>query len=441
MIEIDEAKRRVLECIEPLPSESVELRAALGRVLAEDITADGNVPAHDGSAMDGFAVRAEDTRGAGGGAPVTLRVVDESRAGRPASSALKAGEAIAISTGAVIPKGADAVVRVERTRPTSGERAGGGNGEESENENENGHENGDRLIEIRAEVEAGHDVRYAGEDIERGETVLERGARIGPAELGVLASAGHSTVACARRARVAVVCTGDELIEPGERMREGAVRNSNAYAIPGMAQQAGAEVVGPTMVADDPERTKEAIANALDADVVVVCGGISVGPHDHVKQALGDLGVKEVFWRIALKPGKPVWFGRYRRPDEAGGGQGAADARETLVFGLPGNPVSAMVTFTLLVRPALNALSGRAPEERHATAMLDRGCKRSPDRTQALRCTVQARDDGLHAEPFERQGSHIGTSMRGADALAMIPPGQGEMKAGDRIKIVPLRDG
>jgi molybdopterin molybdotransferase len=222
------------------------------------------------------------------------------------------------------------------------------------------------------------------------------------------------------------VTTGDELIEPGEQMREGAVRNSNAYAIPAMAQQAGAEVIGPTMVPDDPTSTKEAIAKALDADVVVICGGISVGQHDHVKQALGDLGVKEVFWRIALKPGKPVWFGR---------------RNDTLVFGLPGNPVSAMVTFALLVRPALSALSGRAPEERRTTAMLDRGCKRSPDRTQALRCTVQARDDGLHAKPFERQGSHIGTSMRGADALAMIPPGQGEMKAGERVEIVPLGDG
>jgi molybdopterin molybdotransferase len=401
MIEIEEARRLVLEHVSPLPSESVELRAALGRVLAEDVVSPEDVPTFDSSAMDGFAVRAADTRGARRDSPVTLRIVDESRAGHPARSGLGAGQAIAISTGAVIPIGADAVVRVEETS------------------------RGDGLVEVLCEVEARHDIRYAGEDIRAGDTVLERSVRLGPAELGVLASSARSTVACHRRPNVWILTTGDELIEPDQPIRPGAVRNSNAYSIPALAVRAGAEVTGITAVPDDPDVTRSAIAQALASDVTLICGGVSVGAHDHVKQALTDLGVQEVFWRVALKPGKPTWFGRHQ------GG---------LVFGLPGNPVSAMVTFTLLVRPALMALSGGQPERRRTTARLDRDYEKSPGRAHAVRCRLELREDGWHAQPAERHGSHILTSMLGADALAIIPTASGDMGAGERVEIELLGD-
>jgi molybdopterin molybdotransferase len=401
MIEIEEARRLVLEHVSPLPSESVELRAALGRVLAEDVVSPEDVPTFDSSAMDGFAVRAAETRGARRDSPVTLRIVDESRAGHPARSGLGAGQAIAISTGAVIPIGADAVVRVEETS------------------------RGDGLVEVLCEVEARHDIRYAGEDIRAGDTVLERSVRLGPAELGVLASSARSTVACHRRPNVWILTTGDELIEPDQPIRPGAVRNSNAYSIPALAVRAGAEVTGITAVPDDPDVTRSAIAQALASDVTLICGGVSVGAHDHVKQALADLGVEEVFWRVALKPGKPTWFGRHQ------GG---------LVFGLPGNPVSAMVTFTLLVRPALMALSGGQPERRRTTARLDRDYEKSPGRAHAVRCRLELREDGWHAQPAERHGSHILTSMLGADALAIIPTASGDMGAGERVEIELLGD-
>ncbi|HYM53731.1 MAG TPA: gephyrin-like molybdotransferase Glp [Solirubrobacteraceae bacterium] len=402
MIEIEEARRLVLEHISPLPGESVALRAALGRVLAEDVASPEDVPAFDGSAMDGFAVRAADTRGAQPDSPVRLRVVAESRAGHPATSSLTAGQAIAVSTGAVIPTGADAVVRVEETR------------------------SGDGLVEVLCEVEAHHDMRHAGEDIRGGDSVLLSGVRLGPAELGVLASSARSTVICHRRPTVWILTTGDELIEPEEPLRPGAVRNSNAYSIPALAERAGAEVIGVTAVPDNPEVTRAAIARTLESDVTVICGGVSVGAHDHVKQALGDLGVREIFWGVALKPGKPTWFGRH-----PGG----------LVFGLPGNPVSAMVTFALLVRPALHALSGAQPERRRTTARLDRDYEKSPGRAHAVRCRLQLREDGWHARPAERQGSHVLTSMLGADALAIIPTASGDVRAGERVEIELLGDG
>jgi molybdopterin molybdotransferase len=402
MIEIEEARRLVLEHVSPLPSESVELRASLGRTLGEDVASPEDVPAFDSSAMDGFAVRAADTRGARRDSPVTLRVVDESRAGHPAGTSLGAGQAIAVSTGAVIPTGADAVVRVEATRL------------------------GDGLVGVLSEVEAHRDIRCAGEDIRGGDTVLQSGVRLGPAELGVLASSARSAVICRRRPTVWILTTGDELIEPGQPMQPGAVRNSNAYSIPALAERAGGEVTGVTVVPDDPDVTRAAIARTLQSDVTVICGGVSVGAHDHVKRALADLGVQEVFWRVALKPGKPTWFGRHE------GG---------VVFGLPGNPVSAMVTFTLLVRPALMALSGAQPTRRRTTARLDCDYEKSSGRAHAVRCRLELREDGWHARPAEQHGSHILTSMLGADALAIIPTASGSVRAGERVEIELLSEG
>ena len=213
---------------------------------------------------------------------------------------------------------------------------------------------------------------------------------------------------------------GDELLEPEEEMRPGGVRNSNAYTIPALAERAGAEAVRAGSAADDLDATREAIAPALDSDVVVLCGGVSVGEHDHVKEALAELGVQRSFWGVALKPGKPTWFGT----------RGA-----TLVFGLPGNPVSAMVTFVLLVRPALLALGGGRPERLRTTARLGRDCDKPPGRTHALRCRLELREDGWHAHPFERQASHVLTSMLGADCLALLPAASGPVRAGERVEV------
>ena len=397
LIEIEEARRLVVERVSPLPAEQVPLREALGRVLAVEVGAADPVPGFDNSAMDGFAVRAADTTSASGEAPVTLDVVDESRAGRPAERPVGPGEAILISTGAMVPEGADSVVRVEDTSSRDGR------------------------VQIGVAVETGRNVRRAGEDVRSGEAVVGPGTVLGPAELGVIAAVGRDAVECTRRPSVCVLTTGDELHEPGKPLGPGGVRNSIAHSVPALAERAGGEVGRVKTVPDEPTATRGAIERALDHDVVVISGGLSVGEHDHVRSALGELGVEEVFWGVALRPGKPTAFGTH--PDGA------------LVFGLPGNPVSAMVTFLLLARPAIEALLGSNPGRHRAMAILDEDYAKKPGRAHAVRCRLELAEDGWHARTTGEQGSHVLTSMLGADALAVIPTDCGSVSAGERVEI------
>ncbi|HEV7529750.1 MAG TPA: gephyrin-like molybdotransferase Glp [Solirubrobacteraceae bacterium] len=402
LVEIEDARHTVLEAVVPLASVAVELDGALGRVLDGDVAAEQALPAFDSSAMDGFAVRAADLAGVSGDEPVALRIVGESRAGRPATTAVSGGEAMAISTGAMIPAGADAIVRVEQTRQSNGS------------------------VQVLQPVAAGADVRRAGDDVAAGATVMARGTTIGPAELAMLASLGRAQANCARRPRVSVLATGDELLAPGEPARAGAVRDSNSYAVGGLAQRAGAQVVRRATVGDDARRTAAAIAEAVaDSDVLVLCGGVSVGMHDHVRPSLQALGATQRFWGLALRPGHPTWFGTLEN---------------TLVFGLPGNPVSAMVTFVLLVRPALRALQGATEANERVTAILDGGYHKPAGRTHALRCRVAAREDGWHARPTGPQGSHVLSSMLTADALAIVPSAVTDVPDGARVQIEPLRE-
>lgn len=389
LIDIAEARKRVLAAARPLsPPERVALAQTLGRVLAEDVTSTEPLPPFDSSAMDGFAVTA--------GPSAELTLVDESRAGHPATRGLHAGQAIRISTGAQIPDGADAVVPVERAAELNG------------------------AVRV-PDTTLGEHVRRAGDDVQPGELLLRAGAQLGPAELGVLASLGRAEVLCGVRPRVAVLVTGDELVEPGRPLAPGQIRDSNAYSVAAQAERAGAIVVERAVVSDDRESTIEALRAAIEAaDMVCVSGGVSVGPHDHVKPALADLGVEERFWGVRLKPGKPTWFGE-RGP--------------VLVFGLPGNPVSAMVTFHLFARPALRRLAGGDPEDTRATAVLDTAVARNPERDEVVRCVLSARDDGWHVTPTKEQGSHVLTSMLGAGAFALVTAGTGSVAAGDRVPV------
>src|SRR5215218_2518745 len=289
LISIAEARRRVLASVRPLGSEEVALAGALGRVLAEDVRSPIDVPPFDSSAMDGYAVVA--------GPPAELEVVAEARAGHPAEVAVRPGAAIAVSTGAAVPEGATAVVPVERTRTDGAGRV------------------------LVPETEPGANVRRAGEDVSAGEVVLAGGVVLGPAELGVAASIGRGALHCAVRPRVALLVTGDELAAPGEPLRPGQIYSSNDVALAAQLERVGADLVHREDVRDTAESTRAAIETALAAaDVVVVSGGVSVGPHDHVKDALRGHGVEERFWGVSLRPGKPTWFGT-----RAG----------TLAFGLP----------------------------------------------------------------------------------------------------------
>jgi molybdopterin molybdotransferase len=390
LISIAEARARVLAAVRPLPAEDVPLDQALGRVLAEDARAEGDLPPFDSSAMDGYALVA----GPGGELPVT----GESRAGTPATRRLEPGEAMRISTGAAVPEGADAVVPVERVE-LSGENV--------------------RVPDTRP----GDHIRRAGEDARQGQAVIAAGSELDPAGVAVLAALGNATVRCGAVPRVAVLVTGDELVEPGEPLGPGQIRDSNAYALAAQATRAGARVIRKRVVRDDRAATEEAFGAALtEADVVIGSGGVSVGPHDHVKPALAALGVEERFWGVRLKPGKPTWFGT------------AADG--TLVFGLPGNPVSAMITFHLFARPALKALAGADPARAtRASAVLDVAVPRSPAREQVIRCRLSTRDDGWHVTPTKQQGSHVLTSMLDAAAYALVPAGEGSVEAGERVDI------
>ncbi|MGZ4350525.1 MAG: molybdopterin molybdotransferase MoeA [Solirubrobacteraceae bacterium] len=397
LISINDAQRLVLDAVSPLGSESVALDDALGRVLAQDVAAAGDVPPFPCSAMDGYAVTA-------GEAGRTLTVVGESRAGTPSARRVAEGEAIRISTGAAVPPGATAVIPQENVIA-----------------------NGSDAIETAAPVAPGEHVREAGEDMLEGTVVLRAGTALGPVALGAAAAAGVGTVAVARQPRVSVLCTGDELRAPGEPLGPGEIHNSNAPMLTGRAQRLGAVTAPARRLADDREATTAGIGEALEeSDVVLISGGVSVGPHDHVKPALDALGVAEVFWSVSLQPGKPTWFG-------------VPTAGHPLVFGLPGNPVSAVVTFSLFAAPALAALQGApSPAPPRATAVLGTDVKRNPRRDQMIRVRLESDDDAVRAFPNGAQGSHILTSLLGADALALIPAGDGTVPSGATVALHAL---
>ena len=394
LLTIDEALARVLERARPLPDEEVPVADASGRVLAGDALARVDLPPFPSSAMDGYAVRAVDT-------PAVLALVGQSAAGHPSDVTLGAGEAIAISTGAVVPDGADAVVPVERTR-------GGG-----------------PSVEVEG-VERGENVRPRGGDVAVGGVVVPAGATCGPAQIGALAAVGLETIRCARRPRVAVLATGSELRRPGEPLGPGEIYESNTVMLAAQLRRAGADVEVLGSVADDADATRAALERGLDADVLLTSGGVSVGEHDLVRAVQRELGVEEVFWRVSIKPGKPVAFGV---------------RGDTLVFGLPGNPVSALVGCELFVKPALRALQGLAePLPRLEHGQLSLGLRRNDERDEFVRARVLADGDRVVLEPIVGQESHMIVRSSAADALVHVPRGNGELAAGSTARWFRLGD-
>lgn len=395
LLSIEEAQDLVAARVRPLPAESVQVALAAGRVLVEDALALVDLPPFRSSAMDGFALQSGDT-------PGRLPVVGRIPAGRPAGRPLRAGEAMAISTGGVVPEGADAVVPIETV---------------VEQDNE---------IEVGAGISRGAHVRPRGGDVRAGAVVCAAGTRLGPAQLGALAAAGVPDVLCARRPRVAVLATGTELRRPGEPLAPGQVYEANGVLLEAACAACGAEVERLPAVADDAEAHRAAIARGLEHDVLVTSGGVSVGPHDLVRQAEAELGVEEVFWRVAVKPGKPVSFG-VRGP--------------TLVFGLPGNPVSTLVGFELFVRPALLRLQGAtdaAPA--YSAGRLGRAVRRTPTRDELVRARIllDPASTGVVLEPLSGQESHMIARAAAASALVFVPRGEGELPGGSEVRYLRL---
>jgi molybdopterin molybdotransferase len=393
LLSLAEAHSRVLERVDPLDGETVPVARASGRVLAEDARSVVDLPPFPSSAMDGFAVRSGDT-------PGRLPVVARIAAGVPAPRALRTGEAMGIATGGVVPDGADAVIPIEYVV-------------------EHGNE-----VEISKAVGEGDNVRPRAGDVGAGDVAVARGTRLRAAQIGALAAAGVAEVVCARRPRVAVLATGTELRRPGETLGPGEVYEANGVLLAAALATVGADTDALPAVTDDEAALRSALEVGLMADVLVSSGGVSVGPHDLVRWLLGELGVEEVFWGVSVKPGKPVAFGVHGR---------------TLVFGLPGNPVSSLVGCELFVRPAVLALQGAAePGPIYAEGRLARAVRRNRQRDEFLRARTRPSDDGVVLEPVTGQESHMIVRAAGADALVYAPRGDGELEAGARVRYLPL---
>jgi molybdopterin molybdotransferase len=412
VLSVAEALDRVLAGVPVLPPETLPLSMALGRVLAEPLVAGREIPPWDNSSMDGYAVRAADLRGAGPDRPVTLTVVGEVAAGAIARDGIGSGQAYRILTGAPLPSGSDAVVPQEEV-----ERAGA------------------RVVFTRP-VEPGAYVRPRGEDIRPGDRMLEPGTELRPAALGVLAALGHAQVRVYQRPRIAVLSTGDELVAPDSPLGPGQIPDSNSYTLTGLAAEAGAVPEPLGIARDRREELVERFRRGLEADVLLSSAGVSVGDRDFVREAIESLGARLDFWKVNMRPGKPLTFGRIAR-----GGPGRASDRtgDCLFFGLPGNPVSCMVTFELFVRPVLRRLGGhRSLERPRVRARALQGIDNPGSRPGYLRVRLEPAGGGLlGARPTGMQGSAILRSMLLADGLAVVP-GDTHIPQGGEVEVILL---
>jgi molybdopterin molybdotransferase len=397
LISIAEAQQLILERAKRLDAERVPIERAAGRVLAEPATAAVDLPPFPSSAMDGFAVRAADTTGA----PVALRIVARVAAGGPAPRPLDSGEAMAIATGGAVPDGADSVVPIEVV------------------------EEADDAVRIAEPVREGAHVRPRGGDTHVGDAVLEPGVRLGPAQVAALAAAGVSEVQCTKRPRVGILVTGSELRQPGDRLEPGQIYESNGLLLATALQLAGAVPAQLGVVADEPDEHERAMERALlGFDMLITSGGASVGVHDLVRETQAKLRVEEVFWGVAVKPGKPVAFGV---------------RRDHLVFNLPGNPVSVLVTFELFVRPAVNALLGIPdPLPSYDRGVLGTAVRRNPQRDEFLRARADRRDGVVVLEPLVGQESHMIVRAGQANALIAVEAGDGEVGEGTEVSFLRL---
>lgn len=397
MLSVTEARERVLAAVTPLGVTQLRLRDAAGRVLASDAIASHALPRFDNSAMDGFAVRGDETAEASEVNPVDLEIVGEVRAGDPGDVKVLPGTAAWIFTGAAIPAGADAVVPVEEIE----EKAG-------------------RVL-VKAPTPIGKHVRPAGDDVAAAEVVVHAGMELRSGELALLASLGLSPLAVYERPRVALVVTGDEMVAPEATPRPGQIRDSNSLALIALISEAGAEVVSHELVPDDRVATVDALARAAErSDLVVSSGGVAVGKYDHVKDAVEELGHIDL-WKVAMQPGKPVVLG---------------DIAGTPFLGLPGNPVSVHIGYEQFVRPAIRKLAGCTDLLRPViSARLTAPIAKTPGRLHFVRVRLRVTESGWEATPTGPQGSHIQSSLVGCHGIGRFPADATDMKAGDSIVV------
>ncbi len=397
MLSVAEAQRLILGEVKLMGVERVSLTSALHRVLGEDVVAGLNHPPWDNSAMDGYAVRAQDLTGTSKSAPVSLEVVQEIQAGRISERHLGPGEAASIMTGAPIPPGADAVVEIEQTRLEGG------------------------TVKIFREVGAGKNIRRRGENVREGERVLVRGTPLGAPEIGLLALLGKSSVPVFRRPGVAILATGDELAELDERPHGGQIYNSNSYSLWAQVLEADGVPWMMGVVRDNKAAFRERLGDGLSSDLVLISGSVSVGKYDFAREVMAELGVRIKFWTVAMRPGHPLVFGTHGT---------------TLVFGLPGNPVSTMISFEEFVRPVLLKMAGRRDLYPPVVdAVMLEGFKNHPGRTHFVRAAVDYQDGEHRVRPVGPQGSGILMSMVQANGLIVLPADREKVEAGEKVRV------
>lgn len=397
MIRVEEAVEKILLNVHPLGFEKASILEALGRVIAEDAIAPRDLPPYDNSGMDGYAIRSEDIAGASEKDPVRLEVIEDLRAGFFAKNIVQSGKAIRIMTGAPIPQGADAVVPMEETKTEGG------------------------IVLILKSVRPGEFIRKAGEDVKRGDRVISKGEVIRPAEVGILASIGKPFVLVYRRPVVAILCTGEELVDVGETLEGAKIVSSNSYTLAAQVKECGAIPMQMGIARDDKDEIKEKLLQGLHADLFISSAGVSVGDYDFVRDALRELGAELIFWQVAMKPGKPVAFWKYgERP----------------IFSLPGNPVSSMVTFEQFVRPALLRMMGHNRIYRPVIeATLKEEIRKEPGKKHFVRGILSYGQGGYTVTTTGAQGSGILSSMVRANGLIIVPEDCERVKAGERVRV------
>jgi molybdopterin molybdotransferase len=413
LISVEQALEKVLEHIEVLGAEEAPILGCLGQVLAEDIFSEINIPPLDNSAMDGYAVRAADTRGASPKSPRILRVIDTVVAGSISKSRVEPGTAVKIMTGAPIPLGTDAVVRFEDT-------------------DQSGREKDSSEIGILAEVAPGQEIRRVGEDVAKGSLVLREGTLIRPAEVGILASLGRNMIKVVRRPIVAILATGDEVVDITQSLPKGKIYNSNSYSLAALVMRYGGipQILG--IAADVEDSLINRLHLGLDADMLITSGGVSLGDYDIVRDVLAKEG-EIVFWRVRQKPGKPLAFGMINALGEGSG------ARKIPLFGLAGNPVSAMLNFELFARPAMLKMMGRKKLDKPVIeAIMEEPIKNTDGRRIFARAVVRKHEGKYFARLTGPQGSGILTSMTLANGLVVVSEDKPGVKKGDSVPVIML---
>jgi molybdopterin molybdotransferase len=414
MISVEEALERILSYVSLLPAEQKPILDALGQVAAEDIVSPMDIPPLDNTAMDGYAVRAADTAGASESAPVTLRVIGELAAGYLFDGEVTSGAAVRIMTGAPVPRGADAIVPFEETDEPSGRSFG------------SFAKSRDHVGVLKA-AEAGANVRRAAEDVHRGQAIVPRGTVLHPAQIGVLASLGQAKVLVHRRPVVAILSTGDEVKDPGQALAPGQIYDSNAYSVAAMVQEAGGIPRRLGIARDTVEALTAKLREGLDADMLVTSAGVSRGDYDVVKDVLAKEGEVD-FWTVRMRPGKPLAFGAF-----------SSGGRRVPHIGLPGNPVSSMVSFELFGRPAIYKMLGRDDwQRRRVRAIAEERIENNDERRVYARAILTRRHGQFYAALTGPQGSGMLTSMAAANALAVVPEDVPGIAAGEEVECILL---